>query len=138
MFAIIVVFQSLKDLNTITKCLTLLTPCVNDNITFQITKIRNSLSCQLLLCLKVVLLYQKVINLWTIKLLHLPVKLAVYSYTEVKSSEVEQSVYQPTSDRQTMASSIMKTITNLVAGSDDDKQTIRQTPNAWVLAVGVK
>ena len=68
-------------------------------------------------------------------------KLAVYSYTEVKSSEVEElvlSISQPTSDRQTMASSIMKTITNLVAGSDDDKQTMRETPNAWVLPVGVK
>ena len=68
-------------------------------------------------------------------------KLAVYSYAEVKNSEVEElvsSISQPTSDRQTMASSIMKTIQNLVAGSDDDKQTIRQTPNAWVLAVGVK
>ena len=62
-------------------------------------------------------------------------KLAVYSYTEVKDSEVEESVYQPTSDRQTMASSIMKTITNLVAGSDDDKQTIRQT-DTKCLSVG--
>ena len=47
-------------------------------------------------------------------------------YIEAKSSEVEGSmtlISQPTGDRQSVASGFMKTITNLVTGSDDDKQT---------------
>ena len=46
-------------------------------------------------------------------------------------TESVTSTSQPTSDRQTMASSIMKTITNLVAGSDDDKQTTSSDTTQW-------
>ena len=45
-------------------------------------------------------------------------------YTEVKGLEESvTSTSQPTGDRQTMASSIMKTVTSLVSGSDDNTQT---------------
>ena len=46
-------------------------------------------------------------------------------------TESVTSTSQPTSDRQTMASSIMKIITNLVAGSDDDKQTTSSDTTQW-------
>ena len=47
-------------------------------------------------------------------------------YTEAKSSEVQESVTstsRPTGVKQSITSSIIKTITSMVAGSDDDKQT---------------
>ena len=47
-------------------------------------------------------------------------------YTEAKSSEVQESVTltsRPTGVKQSITSSIIKTITSMVAGSDNDKQT---------------
>ena len=47
-------------------------------------------------------------------------------YTEAKSSEVQESVTstsRPTGVKQSITSSIIKTITSMVAGNDNDKQT---------------